>query len=84
MLRVYKTGLAAAEGDIYKPIYLVSLTREVRSDGFDLYAIPALAARARRGRRSTRAALGRGPGPSILARHERDGERRRTSSPPSP
>ena len=43
VLRLYKTGLAAAEGDLYKPIYLVSLTREVRSDGFNLYAIPALA-----------------------------------------
>ncbi len=42
VLRVFKTELAAAEGDIYKPIYLVSLTRELRSESFHLYAIPTM------------------------------------------
>ena len=42
VLRVYKTEYAAAEGTSYKPIYLVSLTREVQSSGFHLYAIPSL------------------------------------------
>ncbi len=34
VLRAYKTDLAAADGESYKPLYLVSLTREVKSDGF--------------------------------------------------
>ncbi len=42
VLRIYKTELAASEGQALKPIYLVSLTREIRSDAFHLYAIPSL------------------------------------------
>lgn len=44
VLRVYKTDFATAEGADYRPIYLVSLTREVRSNGFQLYAIPSMLA----------------------------------------
>lgn len=41
VLRLYKTSLAAAEGETFKPIYLMSLTREVKGNRFNLYAIPA-------------------------------------------
>ena len=43
VLRVYKTTLATADGDSFKPIYMVSLTREVRSNTLHLYSIPSLA-----------------------------------------
>jgi membrane protein DedA with SNARE-associated domain/membrane-associated phospholipid phosphatase len=73
VLRLYKTGLAAAEGDLYQPVYLVSLTREVRSDGFDLYAIPALAPAQPEDVAALRAALSGAHGLGILASKERDG-----------
>ena len=73
VLRLYKTDLAAAEGSIYKPIYLVSLTREVRSNGFDLYAIPALRPAAKEDVASLQAALASAKGLGVLARRERAG-----------
>ena len=73
VLRVYKTDLAAAEGAIYKPIYLVSLTREVRSHGLDLYAIPALRPAAPEDVAVLLGALAKAQGLSVLARHERAG-----------
>ncbi len=73
VLRVYKTDLAAAEGDIYKPIYLVSLTREVRSDGFDLYAIPALEPASPEDVAEVKRALAGAQGFSVLARRDRHG-----------
>jgi len=73
VLRVYKTDLAAAEGDIYKPIYLVSLTREVRSDGFDLYAIPALEPASPEDVAEVKRALAGAQGFSVLARRDSRG-----------
>jgi hypothetical protein len=73
VLRLYKTDLAAAEGSIYKPIYLISLTREVRSNGFDLYAIPALRPAAKEDVASLQAALASARGLGVLARRERAG-----------
>jgi hypothetical protein len=73
VLRVYKSGLAAAEGSAYKPIYLVSLTREVRSNGFDLYAIPAVRPASEADVTELRAALAKAQGFTILAQHERAG-----------
>ncbi len=73
VVRLYKTGLATADGQTYKPIYLVSLTREVRSDGFHLYAIPSL----RRAQLSDVTAfqdvLGQSKDMARLAQHERAG-----------
>ena len=75
VLRVYKTDLAAAEGDLFKPIHLVSLTREARSNGFDLYSIPAFRPASAADVDSLRAALAKAQGLSILAAHERGGTR---------
>ena len=74
VLRVYKTDLAAAEGDLYKPIYLVSLTREVRSHGFDLYAIPTLQPASPAEVAELRGALAGRQGLSVLAQHQRGGD----------
>ena len=73
VLRVYKTDLAAAEGDLFKPIHLVSLTREQRSHGFDLYSIPAFQPASATDIAALRAALAKAQGLSILAAHERGG-----------
>lgn len=73
VLRLYKTGLAAAEGNLYEPVYLVSLTREVKSNGFHLYAIPALAPAAPEDAAALRAVLSAAPGLGILASKQRDG-----------
>ncbi len=75
VLRIYKTGLAAAEGDTYKPIYLVSLTREVMSNGFDLYSIPSQRAASEADVEELRGVLARAQGLSILSGHERGGTR---------
>lgn len=75
VIRIYKTGLAAAEGTTYKPIYLVSLTREVRSHGFDLYAIPSQRPASDADVTELRGVLARAQGISILAEHERAGTR---------
>jgi membrane protein DedA with SNARE-associated domain/membrane-associated phospholipid phosphatase len=73
VLRLYKTGLAAAEGSLYKPIYLVSLTREVRSHGFNMYAIPALSAASPGDVVALRTAISGTAGLDILASKEREG-----------
>jgi undecaprenyl-diphosphatase len=75
VIRIYKTGLAAAEGTTYKPIYLISLTREVRSHGFDLYAIPSQRPASEADIAELRGVLARAQGISILAEHERAGYR---------
>lgn len=71
VLRVYKTDLAAAEGGTYKPIHVVSLTREVRRHGLNLYAIPAQEPATDADIAALRAALAKAPGLSVLARRER-------------
>ena len=73
VLRVYKTDLATADGTAYKPIYLVSLTREVRSNGFHLYAIPSLRAASAADVTSLRDVWGQAKSFSRLAQHERAG-----------
>jgi undecaprenyl-diphosphatase len=73
VLRVYKTELAAAEGSIYKPIFLVSLTREIRSNGFHLYAMPSPAPAAPEDVAALRDVLASAQGLSVLAQHERAG-----------
>ncbi len=75
VIRVYKTGLAAAEGTTYKPIYLVSLTREVKTHGFDLYAIPSQRPASDADVAELRGVLARAQGISIIAGHERAGTR---------
>jgi len=74
VLRVYKTGLATAEGQAYKPVYLLSLTREVRSNGFHLYAIPSLAAALPTDIAGLRDVLVQSKGLSRLAEHDRAGD----------
>jgi undecaprenyl-diphosphatase len=73
VLRVYKTDIAAAEGSLYMPVYLVSLTREVLSDGFELYAIPALAPALGEDVAALRGDWSTAQGLSVLARHELNG-----------
>lgn len=75
VIRIYKTGLAAAEGSIYRPIYLVSLTREVRSRGFELYAIPSQRPASEADIDELRGLLASAQGISVLAAHERSGSR---------
>ena len=41
VLRIYKSGISAADGAAENPVYLVSLTREYLRHGFDLYAVPS-------------------------------------------
>lgn len=73
VLRVYKTGLAAAEGQIYKPIYLVSLTREAPRKAFDLYAIPLRRLASNAEVADFRAELAKAPDLRILAEREQSG-----------
>ena len=75
VIRIYKTGLATAEASSYKPIYLVSLTREVKSHGFDLYAIPSQRPASDADIADLRGFLARAQGLSILSEHERAGTR---------
>lgn len=75
VLRIYKTGLAVAEGASYMPIYLVSLTREVMSNGYDLYAIPAQRPASEADIAELRAVLARAQGLAILSQHDRGGIR---------
>lgn len=73
VIRVYKTGLAAVEGTTYKPIYLVSLTREVRSRGFELYAIPSQRPASEADVEALRNVLASAQGISMLSQHDRGG-----------
>lgn len=75
VIRVYKTDLATAEGNSYKPVYLVSLTREVRSRGFELYAIPSQRPASDADVEGLRTALAHAQGLSILSQHDRAGVR---------
>ena len=75
VIRIYKTGLATAEGSTYKPIYLVSLTREVRAHGFDLYAIPSQRPASDADIAELRGVLARAQGIAILSEHDRAGAR---------
>ena len=65
--------MAAAEGSLTKPVYLVSLTREVRSNGLKLYSIPALAPASPDDVAQLRSAWAGAKGLSVLASRERDG-----------
>ncbi|PZF76221.1 hypothetical protein DK847_13535 [Aestuariivirga litoralis] len=73
VIRIYKTGLAAAEGTVYKPIYLVSLTREVMNNGFNLYAIPSQRPASDADIADLRGELARAQGLSVLSQHDRAG-----------
>lgn len=73
VIRIYKTDLATAEGDSYKPVYLVSLTREVRSRGFELYAIPSQRPASQQDVEGLRSELAGARGLSILSQHDRAG-----------
>lgn len=73
VLRLYKTSLAAAEGDLYQPIFLVSLTREAKGRGFGLYAIPAPEAAAAEDIAALRGLIASAPGLEILASRQREG-----------
>ncbi len=74
VLRVFKTDLAAADGDSYRPLYLVSLTREVRSNGFNLYALPSMLVATADDISGLRAMLGQAQGLTVLAQRERGGD----------
>ncbi len=73
VLRLYKTGLAAAEGQIYKPIYQVSLTREMPRNAFDLYAIPLRRLASSAEVADFRVELARTPDLRVLAEREQGG-----------
>ncbi len=73
VLRVYKTSLAAAEGDLYQPIFLVSLTREVKGQGFGLYAIPAAEPAPPADIAALQSLIASAPGLGVIGRKQRDG-----------
>lgn len=73
VLRLYKTSLAAAEGQLYKPVYLLSLTRETPRTAFDLYAIPLRRLASPDEEAAFRAELARLPDLLILAERQREG-----------
>jgi undecaprenyl-diphosphatase len=74
VLRVYKTDFATAEGTIYKPIYLLSLTREIRSNGFHLYAIPTLLTAQAADITGLRDLFSATKSLTLMAQHERSGD----------
>lgn len=74
VLRVYKTDLATSEGEQYKPVFLLSLTREVRRGGFHLYAMPSSVPALGSDVTALRDTLGRAQGLQHLASHERAGD----------
>jgi membrane protein DedA with SNARE-associated domain/membrane-associated phospholipid phosphatase len=73
VLRVYKTSLAAADGDVYRPVFLVSLTREVKGQGFGLYAIPAAEPAVPEDIAAVQSLAATAPGLGVIGRKERDG-----------
>lgn len=73
VLRVYKTDLAAGDGGLNRPVFLVSLTREVRRNGFRLYAIPQLEPAATADIEELRAAWAKADGLGVLGQREREG-----------
>jgi hypothetical protein len=74
VLRVYKTSLAAAEGELYEPIYLISLTREVKGQGFGLYAIPGVQPASREDVTGLQKLVAAAPGLTVMARQRREGQ----------
>lgn len=74
VLRVYKTELAASQGQNLKPIYLMSLTREIRSNGFHLYAIPSLLSASAADLTGFHTLLGTTAGLTRLAEREEGGD----------
>ena len=70
VLRVYKSGLAAAE----KPVYLVSLTREALRHGLYLYAMPSPVPATDADKADFRGEVEKGPGLKLLAQHDLDGQ----------
>jgi undecaprenyl-diphosphatase len=74
VLRAYKTTLATADGDVFNPIYMVSLTREVRTNTLHLYSIPSLLAASPADISALRSFFAAGQGLSRLAEHERFGD----------
>lgn len=75
VIRIYKTDLATAEGDSYKPVYLVSLTREVKRSGFELYAIPSQRPASDTDVEGLRSLLASAQGLTVLSQHDRAGVR---------
>jgi undecaprenyl-diphosphatase len=73
VLRFYQTPLALAQADVFRPIYLVSLGREVSSHGLGLYAIPAAVAATPEDEALFRAWLRDAGGLRSLASRQRDG-----------
>ena len=74
VLRVYKTSLAAAEGELYEPIYLISLTREVKGQGFGLYAIPGVQPASPEDVTGLQKLVAAAPGLTVMARQRREGQ----------
>ena len=74
VLRVYKTALAASAGDNHKPLFLVSLTREVRRSGFNLYVMPSSIPTAETDVTDLRKTFATAAGLALLAERERNGK----------
>lgn len=73
VLRLYKTGLAVAEGEAYQPIYLMSLTQETPRTAFDLYAIPLRRLASSAELAGFRAELAKAPALRVLAERAQGG-----------
>ena len=74
VLRIYKSGLAAADGASAKPVYLVSLTRESLRYGLNLYAMPSPLPATGTDAADLRQQLEKSQSVKVLASHERDGQ----------
>ena len=73
VLRAYKTDLQATGGAGPQPIYLVSLKREYRKEGFNLYAVPSPLDPADGDETALRAAFQASPGLKIVSENPVEG-----------
>jgi undecaprenyl-diphosphatase len=73
VLRFYQTPLAVAEAGVYQPIYVVSLTREVKSHGLGLYAMPTSSPASDEERAALHALFAGAPGLAVQGTRGREG-----------
>ena len=74
VLRIYKSGISAANGVADNPVYLVSLTREYLRHGFDLYAVPSPTPATLTDITSFQSEVETSHKLAVLARHDVDGQ----------
>jgi len=75
VLRVYKTHLQAISGAVPEPVYLVSLRREHRKEGFNIYAMPTSLDPTGDDESSLRASFQAAPGLKVVGENPVEGTR---------